>query len=287
MFQLAQKEIQLRYNYSSNDRGSSSDEALPLAQSSRLESEDEHAETKTSPSTRQDRQLPPKLDEVDVDPARVSVFIDPLDGTKCYADGEFEAVSILVGIVLDDELPCFGVICKPFGYTGHTSVMDTGCVVFYGGTLLGAAYTAGGSYLKNSLEWQNPEDLPRAVISSSKAKGIIQEFVAHLGNKGIVQSEPLLVSGAGEKSLRMIIRSHKEGLWFYPKAGTSLWDVAASDAILRILGGKLTDKHGNNMDYSRSQKEALNINGVVACYDATLHAECIRLFTEGTWESTD
>jgi len=291
MFQLAQREIQMRYNYSSEagEGTFSEDEALPLAQSSRLAEDDTtHAETKTSPpSTSQEHQLPQKLKDFQVDPSRVSVFIDPLDGTKCYAEGEFEAVSILVGIVLDDALPCFGAICKPFGYSGHTSVMDTGCVVFYGGTLLGAAYTAGGSSLRNSLEEKRPEDLPRAVISSSKAKGIIKEFVTHLGNKGIVQSEPLLVSGAGEKSLRMIIRSHKEGLWFYPKAGTSLWDVAASDAILRILGGKLTDKHGKNMDYSRSQKEALNSDGVVACYDATLHAECIRLFTEGSWEATD
>ncbi|KAL3944376.1 MAG: hypothetical protein SGBAC_001540 [Bacillariaceae sp.] len=280
MFQLAQKEIQMRYN--SDGEGSS----LPLAQRILVEDDDAtNAETKTSPYMSQDEALE-KLKDCEVDPSRVSVFIDPLDGTKCYAEGEFEAVSILVGIVLDGS-PCFGVICKPFGYSGHTSVMDTGCVVFYGGTLLGAAYTAGGSTIRNSLADQQPEDLPRAVMSSSKAKGIMKEFVTHLGNKGIVQSEPLLVSGAGEKSLRMIIRTHKEGLWFYPKAGTSLWDVAASDAILRILGGKLTDKHGDSMDYSRSQADALNSNGVVACYDATLHAECLRLFTEGSWEATE
>lgn len=285
MFQLAQKEIQMRYN--SDGEGSSEEGGLPLAQR-RLVADDDNtnAEDKTSPHTTSQHQALEKLKDCEVDPSRVSVFIDPLDGTKCYAEGEFDAVSILVGIVLDD-LPCFGVICKPFGYLGHTTVMDTECVVFYGGSLLGAAYTAGGSTIRNSLEGKQPEDLPRAVISGSKAKGIIKEFVAHLGNKGIVQSEPLLVSGAGEKSLRMIIRSHKEGLWFYPKAGTSLWDVAASDAILRTLGGKLTDKHGKNMDYSRSQEEALNRNGVVACYDATLHAECIRLFAEGTWEATD
>ncbi|CAJ1901110.1 unnamed protein product [Cylindrotheca closterium] len=283
MFHLAQKEIQMRYN---SDGEGSSDLPFPLAQQRLAQNDDAtNAETEASPSTSQDRALE-KLKDCEVDPSRVSVFIDPLDGTKCYAEGEFDAVSILVGIVLDG-MPCFGVICKPFGYAGHTTVMNTECVVFYGGTLLGAAYTAGGSTLRYSLEGKLPEDLPRAVISGSKAKGIIKEFVAHLGNKGIVQSEPLLVSGAGEKSLRMIIRSHKEGLWFYPKAGTSLWDVAASDAILRILGGKLTDKNGKNMDYSRSQAEALNRNGVVACYDATLHAECIRLFTEGSWEATE
>jgi fructose-1,6-bisphosphatase/inositol monophosphatase family enzyme len=111
----------------------------------------------------------------------------------------------------------------------------------------------------------------------------VQDFVTHLGNKDMLHPEPLMVSGAGEKSLRIILRSENEGLWFSPKAGTSLWDVAASDAILRTMGGRLTDKHGNEMDYSKSQEEALNQNGVIACYDEKLHAECIRLFMEGSW----
>ena len=100
----------------------------------------------------------------------------------------------------------------------------------------------------------------------------------------MIHPEPLLVSGAGEKSLRIITRFENEGLWFFPKGGTSLWDVAASDALLRATGGRLTDKYGKDMDYSKSRTEAENENGVVACYDQRLHAECIRLFSEGSWQ---
>jgi hypothetical protein len=130
------------------------------------------------------------------------------------------------------------------------------------------------------------EELPRAVISGSRSKGIVQDFVTHLGDRGMINPQPLLISGAGEKSLRIILRSENEGLWFFPKAGTSLWDVAASDALLRATGGRLTDKNGNDMDYSKSRTEAENEDGVVACYDQRLHAECIRLFLEGSWHDT-
>ncbi|KAG7346190.1 inositol monophosphatase family protein [Nitzschia inconspicua] len=266
------------------------------------------------------------LQEFEVDPSRVSVFIDPLDGTKAYAKADYEPVSVLIAIILD-KIPCFGVICKPFGYPGQTSVLDTGCVAIYGGTLLGGAYTAGGTVCNlpsptsppteipelfdsetssiSPLDSSNRppptvrsvsdtldspssarlsmEDLPRAVISSSRSKGIVEDFVTHLGDRGMINPQPLLVSGAGEKSLRIILRSENEGLWFFPKAGTSLWDVAASDALLRATGGRLTDKNGNDMDYSKSRTEAENEDGVVACYDQRLHAECIRLFLEKSW----
>lgn len=328
MFCLAKEEIAIRYRRSS--------EPLPLAQSKRnhkidgpsrtessyaheggkdsstdlaVESMEKHAPE--SPSSSLENDFPyDKMEVYEVDPKRVSVFIDPLDGTKAYAKGDYDSVSILIAVVLD-QTPCFGVICKPFGYRGQTSVLDTGCVAIYGGTLLGAAFTAGGSICTFPTHSQHepqpvsreldpadassaasstdsitlPErDLPRAVISNSRSGGIVREFVSHLGDRGIIDPKPMLISGAGEKSLRIILRSENEGLWFFPKAGTSLWDVAASDALLRTTGGRLSDKNGNDMDYRKSRAEAENEDGVVACYDERLHAECIRLFLEGSWE---
>jgi 3'-phosphoadenosine 5'-phosphosulfate (PAPS) 3'-phosphatase len=317
MFKLCQEEIWIRYHRSN--------EPLPLAQKSSDPTDEPVAseEVQTSPSSLTASIVSrdsfgtgivqERMEIHDVHPNRVSVFIDPLDGTKAYAKGDYEPVSILIAVILD-QTPCFGVICKPFGYPGQTAVLDTGCVVIYGGTLLGGAYTAGGSVCNiasppkpydasshvegtNAIIATSPpttiydgsdspksiDDLPRAVISSSRSQGIVQDFVSHLGDKGMINPKPLLISGAGEKSLRIILRSENEGLWFFPKAGTSLWDVAASDALLRATGGRLTDKHGNDMDYSKSRTEAENEDGVVACYDRTLHAECIRLFSEGTW----
>eukprot|EP00536_Pseudo-nitzschia_multiseries_P002318 jgi/Psemu1/322504/estExt_fgenesh1_pg.C_300062 len=309
IFQLARKELLIRYKYHGVDPQRNPELLLPDLESPRLplaqcltEEPNEEPTTTTTATTEKQKQRiendtvstpVAKMDEYEIETSRISVWIDPLDATNSYAKGDYDPVSILVAIIVD-QTPCFGVICKPFGYSGQPLVLDTGCMAVYGGTLLGAAYIAGS---KNRIQHNNNnnnnnktrdhvvetemeiENRPRTVISKSRSDSI-RKFVSHLAEKGIVHPEPLLVSGAGEKSLRIITRFENEGLWFFPTGGTSLWDVAASDALLRATGGRLTDKYGNDLDYSKSRNEAENENGVVACYDRDLHAECIRLYLE-------
>lgn len=222
--------------------------------------------------------FPEDPDEFLVDPQRLRVIVDPLDGTKSYTHGDHDSVSILIGFILDGA-PVFGVVGKPFGYTGLSSIRDTGCVTLYGGTLLRGAFVAG-----DKVPLSQPRPItPKAVISASRSKGIVQEFCKYLGEKGLVAAEPLLVPGAGEKSVRILLSRNDEALWFYPKPGTSLWDVAATDALLRALGGKLTDKYGQDMDYSKSREKAENVDGVVACMSVDLHRQCIELFAKDNW----
>ena len=223
--------------------------------------------------------------DVIVEASRVCVIIDPLDGTKSYAKGDYDAVSVLISLNLDFQ-PYFGVICKPFGYEGLSPIMDTQCAAVYGGLLIGGAYIAGGKPLDvyTAGTSTETEDLPRAIISSSRSKGVVEDVCRHLGKIGLIHPEPMHISGAGEKSLRLVLRRHNEALWFFPKSGTSLWDIAASDAILRSLGGKVSDKFGRPLDYSKSRTEAENIDGIIASSDGKLHAECIRIFQEKDWD---
>ena len=282
----AKQEISIRRKGRTPKVALSGRELLPLASSHSQDPSGEYArnsETSLSEKTGQE-----KL-EVVVDASRVCIVVDPLDGTKSYTQGEYDAVSILIGIVVDNK-PCFGVIGKPFGYSNLSPILDTNCVSIYGGRLIDGVYVAGGRQVVPTPIARNgdgqlipKEDLPRAVISSSRSKGIVHDFCLYLGQKGLVYPEPLLISGAGEKSLRLILQQKNEAVWFFPKPGTSLWDVAAPDALLRSLGGKLTDKFGNEMDYTKSRDEFENMDGVVACIDESLHAQCIELFQEGDW----
>lgn len=285
MFQLAQKEILVRYNATNNDNNDNNNSntcinELPLAQQQQQQQPIEDASTTVSPkiesSCTNNGTSMEKMKVYEIDANRVSVFVDPLDATSAYAKGDYDPVSILIAIILDNKTPCFGVICKPFGYPKQRSILKKACVAVYGGILLGEAYIAGGGTVRNYK--QEMDSLPRAVISSTRSEGVVQNFVTHMAEKDLIHHEPLLVSGAGEKSLRIILRSENEGLWFFPKSGTSLWDVAACDALLRVTGGKLTDKYGNDMDYSKSRTKAENIDGVVACFDETLHQKCIKIF---------
>lgn len=291
--QLAQEEMRIRYLGQRSSGGSNNDSLtpaasstkLPLAQTSAMSTEATETVAVPKELLTADIAETTSLPEHVVDLDRVSVFVDPLDGTKSYAHGNYDAVTVLVAIILDNY-PYFGVICKPFGIKGQTSILDTGCVAVYGGKLLGGVYIGGGAQCGRP-SWQiasaDLNSLPRAVISSSRSKGVVENFVRHLASKGIVHPDPFLISGAGEKSLRLILGSENEALWFFPKDGTSRWDVAASDALLRAIGGKLTDKYGQELDYSTSRLDASNVDGIIASNDADLHAECIRLFLEGNW----
>jgi 3'-phosphoadenosine 5'-phosphosulfate (PAPS) 3'-phosphatase len=222
----------------------------------------------------------------EVDVTRVTVIVDPLDGTKSYAVGDYDCVSILIGIVVDN-VPVFGVVGKPFSYTGLSPILKTSCVTIYGGSLCSGVFVAGQEEQVKRTPIDASAaliDLPRAVISTSRSKGVVHDFCIHLGEKGLVYPEPMMCSGAGEKSLRLILQRRNEALWFFPKAGTSLWDVAAPDALLRALGGKMSDKFGREMDYSKSREQAENVDGVVACIDSELHEKCIQLFRDGDWD---
>jgi len=215
--------------------------------------------------------------------SQVIVFIDPLDGTKNFARGRYDAVTILVAIILDNT-PVFGVICKPFGQEGQPSIHNSGCFACYGGSLLQGAYTAGGGPC--NVAPMRTSSLPRAVISKSRAGGVVGKCLLALNNLGLLEHKPVLVDGAGEKSLRLLVGIENEVLWFFPKPGTSLWDVAALDAILISIGGKLTDKNGKPLDYTnrRTRLNASNNDGIVASTDATIHETCIRIFRESEWE---
>jgi 3'-phosphoadenosine 5'-phosphosulfate (PAPS) 3'-phosphatase len=268
ILQRTSQEIRILYHLHSSKKIQSLPEKLPLAP---------QAEYVTAIT------LPEDPDDCFVDSSRICVIVDPLDGSKSYANGEYDSVSILIGICLDNK-PYFGVVGKPFGYTGLSNILDTGCAALYGGPLLNAVYVAGGKRLVPT-PLSKQKDLPRAVISSSRSEGLVKDFCIYLGEQGLLHPEPMHISGAGEKSMRLILQYQCEALWFFPKGGTSRWDVAAPDALLLALGGKLTDKYGKELDYSKPRNEAENVDGVVACIDPDLHAECIRLFHEGDWST--
>ena len=41
------------------------------------------------------------------------MWVDPLDGTNCYVNGDLEAVTVLIGIAYEGH-PIFGVVHGPF-----------------------------------------------------------------------------------------------------------------------------------------------------------------------------
>jgi 3'-phosphoadenosine 5'-phosphosulfate (PAPS) 3'-phosphatase len=280
-------------------------------------------------------------DELYVDPSRVSVYVDPLDGTSSYAKGDYEAVTILAGVMLDN-VPIFGVIVKPFGHEGYDidyhKVLSSSttsspsrnnsklgfqypCSAIYGGTLVGGAFVVSGDELSRSRLHRNPSEMSstsknslsipkkeseslsttscihnatnqqysqcKAIISKSKGGGVVQQCIDSLSSKGLLHPEPLYITGAGYKTMRLLLGTYNETMWFFPKPGTSLWDVAAADALLRVMGGRISDKFGRDLDYSKKWTEADNLDGIIACSDTKLHEKCMQLYHDECWDDVE
>jgi len=284
VFQLAKGEVLQRFS----ERPAGADIGAIIGDSDTLEG------SESNPIDEDIDSEPASQNISNVKASRISVFVDPLDGTSCYAKGQYEAVTILVAVILDN-IPIFGVICKPFGQEGEKSILESGCFAVYGGILMNGAFIAGGGECDRSkvhglrFSDMGTEAISegktrcRAIISKSRAGGVVRKCINALADRGLLHPDPVLVSGAGAKTLCLICGNMKETLWFFPKPGTSLWDVAAADALLRAIGGRLSDKNGYDMDYSRSRHEAENNDGIVACSNSALHAECIRLFHLEKW----
>ncbi len=283
----------------------------------------------------------PDLEELYVDPSRVSVYVDPLDGTSSYAKGDYEAVTILAGVMLDN-VPIFGVIVKPFGQGGYDidfhKVLSSSttsspsrndsklgfhypCSAIYGGTLVGGAFVLSGDELNRSRLHRHPSErsstlssplsvpdeesessttipsIPsatnqqysqcKAIISKSKGGGVVQQCIDSLSSKGFLHPEPIYITGAGYKTMRLLLGTYNETMWFFPKPGTSLWDVAAADALLRVMGGRISDKFGRDLDYSKKWTEADNLDGIIACSDIKLHEKCMQLYHDECWDNVE
>merc|ERR1712061_231391 len=79
--------------------------------------------------------------------------------------------------------------------------------------------------------------------------------------EAVKPTEVLKVGGSGHKVLLLI--EGKAHAYVFPSPGCKKWDTCAPEAILRALGGALTDVHGNKLEY-HSTVQRPNKGGVIA-----------------------
>nr|ACO10671.1 32,5-bisphosphate nucleotidase 1 [Caligus rogercresseyi] len=187
--------------------------------------------------------LPKEFGNVTMDD--LTVWIDPLDGTKEFADGFLERVTILIGIAVKGKSVA-GVIHQPY-YKGTE-----------GRTLYGAI---GGSIDKNFEKKPSPSEGKIIATTRSHSTKLVGQVIDELES-----TEVLRVGGAGYKVLMLL-----DGLahaYVFPTPGCKKWDTCAPEAILHALGGCLTDIWGHSYNYD-AQVEHVNQWGVIAsCRDS-------------------
>uniref|UniRef100_A0A3B1IPP7 Inositol polyphosphate 1-phosphatase n=1 Tax=Astyanax mexicanus TaxID=7994 RepID=A0A3B1IPP7_ASTMX len=181
--------------------------------------------------------------QLDLSPADVGIWIDPIDGTSQYIEGKEEEMTdegfcssglpcalVLIGAYLRSTgEPVMGVINQPFNHkdsTGKGWVGQHFWGVSYGGV--------------NACSFPNPKlslgkkrDALSVVLSSSERQ-VVKDALAPLCNCHLTYA-----SGAGYKILCVILGL--VDVYVLSEASTYKWDSCAPHAVLRALGGGVSD----------------------------------------------
>ena len=223
---------------------------------------------------------PPHLLEP-VDASRVTVYVDPLDGTNEFAAGARECVTCLMGVAVDGS-PVVGIIGQPF-FEGHEepgadpdrpreavkkNENSAGRVVWGGRGLgvLGAALRAETSPRTSPNDARLERRFVCAVNRATRDVRV-DRAIARLDLDARFR-----VSATGFHFLLLL--EGKADCALLLREGTKKWDSCAGEALLRARGGRVTDAAGRLYDYGDGAM-ALNLSGLVSTRDARAHARVV------------
>lgn len=165
----------------------------------------------------------------------MTVWIDPLDGTKEFTEGFLDHVTVLVGIAIGKDA-IGGVIHQPFW-----NYQNQGKDKVLGRTFYGVV----GAGVGGKLTPKDPPSGERIVASSrSHSTGLIQQVIHSCEPTKVVA-----VGGAGHKVI--LLMEGEANCYVMASPGCKKWDTCAPEAILHAIGGKLTDVKGNMYEYHK------------------------------------
>jgi len=225
----------------------------------------------------------PAPEELDIN--LLTVFVDPLDGTREFVEGRLPNVQSLIGATYKGS-PLMGAIGLPFPTTNDNNSTE----VLFGlvGKGIGKVCTK-----KNENTLSEVNDIINYIVPTMK-QNILSLSTSNLakddirvssGDSASVRSAVDLADkifggitrqtfGATGNKLLKIAEGTTTLSLLHTK--TSLWDTAAPTAILNALGGKVTDYFGEPLIYNT--KELGNRYGVVASGPGSnhLHDELVK-----------
>uniref|UniRef100_A0ABI7W2T7 3'(2'),5'-bisphosphate nucleotidase 1 n=1 Tax=Felis catus TaxID=9685 RepID=A0ABI7W2T7_FELCA len=96
------------------------------------------------------------------------------------------------------------------------------------------------------------------IITTTRSHGskLVMDCVAAMNPDDVLR-----VGGAGNKIIQLI--EGKASAYVFASPGCKKWDTCAPEVILHAVGGKLTDIHGNALQYNKEVKH-MNSAGVLA-----------------------
>ncbi|XP_013404701.1 inositol monophosphatase 3 [Lingula anatina] len=167
----------------------------------------------------------------------VAVWIDPLDATQEYTEDLTQYVTVMVCVVVGGQ-PVMGVIHKPFlqetvwAWVGH-------------------------GHSKNIRVEDDKEKETTSIIVSRSHAGDVEAAAKETIGQNI---KVIPAGGAGYKTVE-VIKGNADA--YVHKTLIKKWDICAGNAIIKELGGRMTDLFGHDIDYS-PEKNVKNEGGLLA-----------------------
>jgi len=181
-----------------------------------------------------------------VKPEEVTVWVDPLDGTREFTEGLYDHVTVLIGISMNGK-PIAGVIHQPFyGFEKEPQASELGRTM-WGVRGLG---TFGFTHV--------PPPAGRRVITTTRSHSnttVIKTIEAMKPDK------ILKAGGAGYKVLLLL--EGTADAYVFASPGCKRWDTCACEALLEAVGGTLTDVCGEHIEYDGDADSYVNKTGVL------------------------
>jgi 3'(2'), 5'-bisphosphate nucleotidase len=199
--------------------------------------------------------------------------VDPIDGTKGFLRGMQYAVAL--ALVEDGQLQVGALGCPNLSIdyllspTADLPMQESGragsLVIAVRGQGTWAVSLEGGEYTRLSVSGRDEGAQARLLRSYESAHtntGQIGELVAALN----VQAEPVamdsqakyavLAAGHGDMLVRLLSAKR-------PDYREKIWDQAAGALVVQEAGGRITDLHGQDLDFAQGRTLANN-RGVLA-----------------------
>jgi 3'(2'), 5'-bisphosphate nucleotidase len=175
-------------------------------------------------------------------------FVDPLDGTREFADrnGEF---SVMIGLAIGGRA-ALGVVVMPT--TGEA----------FAGSLADPAFVEAADGSRRALRVSALSDAREATLLVSRSHRpprFIEAMSEALGIRRVVPC-----GSVGVKVAR--VASAAADLYVHAGLGAKRWDACAPEAILAAAGGRFSDLDGAPIDYTSA--DLMLRNGLVASNEA-------------------
>ena len=193
----------------------------------------------------------------------VMVLVDPVDGTRELVEGRINAVQTLIGVAVRGRA-VGGVI----GLNFPDGAMDSPPVLTYGLVGSGFGCMQGGSEVP--LGTGSPTratDGPLYSTGDSK-NSVLLAAKEVLTSNAKEKVEWIKMGGAGNKLLAVAQGRIDAGMMHF---STSLWDTCAPEAVVKAMGGNVTDLFGSPIKYILNRPEGLlnefGVLGVAAKFE--------------------